>query len=55
MLEYAEAYYERGNCYVAMQDYKRALYDFSAAIRAETKQKGSNLPNSKNLANYYRK
>lgn len=48
----ADAFYERGNCYVLMQDYKRALYDFSAAIRAETKKSG-NLPNNKALSNYY--
>jgi len=42
-------------CYVEMQDFKRALYDFSAAIRAEIKQKSSRLPKKKELANYYRK
>ena len=30
--EFAMAYYKRGKCYMMMQDYKRALYDFSAAF-----------------------
>ena len=49
----AEAYYERGLCYQEMQDYKRALYDFSAAIRSEAKTKSGRLPKTKELANYY--
>lgn len=40
----------RGRCYMQMQDFKRALYDFSAAIRAE--QKKENLIASE-LADYY--
>lgn len=35
-----------------MLDYKRALYDFSAAIRAETKQK-SKVPQFAKLVDYY--
>ena len=31
------AYYKRGKCYMMMHDYKRALYDFSAAILNETR------------------
>ena len=30
--EFALAYYKRGRCYMMMHDYKRALYDFSAAF-----------------------
>ena len=30
--EFAQAYFMRGKCYMHMTDYKRALYDFSAAI-----------------------
>jgi len=37
---------------MAMQDYKRALYDFSAAIRAESKPDEKKEVN-KNLAEYY--
>lgn len=40
--EFALAYYKRGRCYMMMYDYKRALYDFSAAFfnmdRLESKQ-----------------
>lgn len=35
--EFAMAYYKRGKCYMMMHDYKRALYDFSAAILNETR------------------
>ena len=31
------AYYKRGKCYMMMHDYKRALYDFSAAILNQTR------------------
>ena len=31
------AYFKRGKCYMMMHDYKRALYDFSAAILNETR------------------
>ena len=31
------AYYKRGKCYMMMHDYKRALYDLSAAILNETR------------------
>ena len=34
----SEAFYWRGRCYMAMMDYKRGLYDFSVAIRAEQKK-----------------
>ena len=34
------AYYQRGMCYMMMHDYKRALYDFSAAILSETRYTG---------------
>lgn len=30
--EFAMAYFKRGYCYMMLNDYKRALYDFSAAI-----------------------
>lgn len=30
--QFALAYYKRGKCYMMMHDYKRALYDFSAAF-----------------------
>jgi len=30
--EFALGYYKRGKCYMMMHDYKRALYDFSAAF-----------------------
>lgn len=49
----AVAFFERGKCYMLMTDYKRALYDFSAAIRAETKKKGQ--VDTRALSNYYRK
>ena len=35
--DFAMAYYKRGKCYMMMHDYKRALYDFSAAILNETR------------------
>jgi len=35
--EFSMAYYKRGKCYMMMHDYKRALYDFSAAILNETR------------------
>ena len=35
--EFAMAYFKRGKCYMMMHDYKRALYDFSAAILNETR------------------
>ena len=35
--EFALAYFKRGKCYMMMHDYKRALYDFSAAILNETR------------------
>jgi tetratricopeptide (TPR) repeat protein len=47
-LDHAMAYCYRGRCYMHMQEYKRALYDFSAAIRAEQK-----APDYSNLAWYY--
>ena len=44
--EFAQAYYKRGRCYMMMHDYKRALYDFSAAFfnqdRLESKQPAYN-------------
>jgi len=40
--EFAMAYFQRGNCYMMMHDYKRALYDFSAAILSETRYTGKN-------------
>ena len=36
-IDFAMAYYKRGKCYMMMHDYKRALYDFSAAILNETR------------------
>lgn len=36
-VEFAMAYFNRGRCYMMMHDYKRALYDFSAAILNETR------------------
>ena len=35
--EFALAYYKRGKCYMMMHDYKRALYDFSAAFYNQEK------------------
>ena len=35
--QFALAYYKRGKCYMMMHDYKRGLYDFSAAILNETR------------------
>jgi len=46
------AFFHRGKCYMAMQDYKRALYDFSAAIRAESRP-GHEKESHKNLSDYY--
>ena len=45
------AFCYRGRCYMHMQEYKRALYDFSAAIRAEAKEQKDYSKN--NLAWYY--
>jgi uncharacterized protein HemY len=47
-IDHALAFCYRGRCYMHMQEYKRALYDFSAAIRAEQK-----APDYSNLAWYY--
>jgi hypothetical protein len=30
--DFAMAYFKRGQCYMMMNDFKRALYDFSGAI-----------------------
>lgn len=38
---------------MAMQDFKRALYDFSAAIRAEVKSKKDREADKKELSKYY--
>ena len=38
VIDFAMAYYKRGKCYMMMHDYKRALYDFSAAILNETRK-----------------
>ena len=35
VLDYAAAFSMRGRCYMYLTEFKRALYDFSAAIRAE--------------------
>jgi hypothetical protein len=48
IVDHAMAFCYRGRCYMHMQEYKRALYDFSAAIRAEQK-----APDYSNLAWYY--
>ena len=40
----------RGKCYMQLNDFKRAMYDFSAAIRAETKSSNSI---QSDLATYY--
>ena len=48
-VDYAQAFMMRGRCYMHMQEYKRALYDFSAAIRAEAKTSNRNS----DLAEYY--
>ena len=34
----------RGRCYMHMIDYKRALYDFSAAILNQTRHEGKQPP-----------
>ena len=51
VLDLAMAFCYRGRCYMHMQEYKRALYDFSAAIRAEAKEQKDYSKN--NLAWYY--
>ena len=38
VIDFAMAYYKRGKCYMMMHDYKRALYDFSAAILNDTRK-----------------
>ena len=48
-LAMAQAFYYRGRCYMHMQEYKRALYDFSAAIRAESKKDNDPIK----LGDYY--
>ena len=45
----AKAFDYRGRCYMHMQEYKRELYDFSAAIRAESKKDNDPIK----LAEYY--
>jgi len=52
LLDFADAFYERGKCYMDMQDFKRALYDYSAAIRAESKLAKASKTNN-NLAKYF--
>ena len=47
---HSDGWYQRGKCYMQLNDFKRALYDFSAAIRAETK---SNNTIPSDLATYY--
>ena len=39
--DFAQAYFMRGKCYMLMTDYKRALYDFSAAILNQTRKESS--------------
>lgn len=53
--EFAMAYYKRGKCYLMMHDYKRALYDFSAAILNEQKGSSKYQVSTKEggLAQYY--
>ena len=57
--EFAMAYYKRGLCYMMMNDYKRALYDFSAAILNETryphKQPSQSQVKGDGLAAFYSK
>ena len=48
----------RGRCYMHMTDYKRALYDFSAAILNQTRHEGkqpSQIKSEGGLASYYSK
>lgn len=44
----SDCFYGRGLCYMYYQDNKRALYDFSTAIRIETKKEDKDK-----LALYY--
>ena len=57
VLEFAMAYFKRGKCYMMMHDYKRALYDFSAAILNETralnKQPYGHIKQEGGNANFY--
>ena len=32
LVEFAMAYFKRGMCYLMLNDFKRALYDFSGAV-----------------------
>ena len=36
-LDFAMAYFKRGQCYMMLNDFKRALYDFSGAILNQSK------------------
>lgn len=47
------AFSYRGRCYMAMQEYKRGLYDFSAAIRAEQKKENRDVKSDENLSEFY--
>ena len=38
---------------MAMQEYKRGLYDFSAAIRAEQKKENRDVKSDENLSEFY--
>jgi tetratricopeptide (TPR) repeat protein len=47
LIDYAAAFCMRGRCYMYFQEYKRALYDFSAALRADVNGSPSDI------ADYY--
>jgi len=56
LAEFAQAYFMRGRCYMHMTDYKRALYDFSAAILNQTRHEGkqpTQIKSEGGLASYY--
>ena len=57
LAEFAQAYFQRGKCYMQMTDYKRALYDFSAAILNQTRHENKQPPavKSDGIASYYSK
>ena len=50
-IDCSEAFSWRGKCYMHLLEYKRALYDFSAAIRAEGRVPGGGSPSF--LAEFY--
>ena len=56
-LEFALAYFMRGKCYYYMGDFKRAIYDFAAAIQNETSaaKRQPSLGKTEGLSSFFSK